>query len=231
MFVEKYGWAIQKSFFAETNQDSTFSHTRKNSKMFNITSRYFSFFNNKPPASWVALITRDFLTCYSCSYYSSVVIMSKQSGRVENFQVIAQFISNRSPKPYVTQCYTYFWRGQIFIFQSLKNFVAMRCSTLYFVGRQFVSLNSLAPIWYLELSFKQKRIHLRKLILSIYGLIFLRDFAAMDSPLKLESRQHPRYSTIRYCFILLLLHVMLSLVKFLSLLKSMYFVSSSPKWR
>ena len=46
MLVEKYGWAIQKSLFAETNQDSTFSHTRENSKMFDITSKYFRFFNN-----------------------------------------------------------------------------------------------------------------------------------------------------------------------------------------
>ena len=37
MLVEKYGRAIQKSLFAETNEDSTFSHTRKNSEMFNIT--------------------------------------------------------------------------------------------------------------------------------------------------------------------------------------------------
>ena len=51
MPVEKYGWAIQKSLFAWTNQDSSFSHTSKNSKMFNITSKYFSFFSNKPPAS------------------------------------------------------------------------------------------------------------------------------------------------------------------------------------
>ena len=50
MLAEKYGWAIQKSFFAYTNQVSTFSHTRENSKMFNITSKYFSIFNNKPPA-------------------------------------------------------------------------------------------------------------------------------------------------------------------------------------
>ena len=48
MLVQKYGWAIQESLFAETNQDSTFSHTCKNSKMFNTTSKYFSFFNNKP---------------------------------------------------------------------------------------------------------------------------------------------------------------------------------------
>ena len=41
--------------------------------MFNITSTCFSFFNNKPPASWVTHRTRDFITCYSCSYYSSMV--------------------------------------------------------------------------------------------------------------------------------------------------------------
>ena len=51
MLVKKYGWAIQKNLFAETNQDFTFSHTCENSKMFNITSKYFSFFNNKPRAS------------------------------------------------------------------------------------------------------------------------------------------------------------------------------------
>ena len=49
--VEKDGWTIQKSLFACTNKDSSFSHTRDNSKMFNITSKYISFFNNKPPAS------------------------------------------------------------------------------------------------------------------------------------------------------------------------------------
>ena len=52
MLVEKYGWAIQKRLFAQTNQDSTFSHTHENSKIINITSKYFSFyFNNKPRAS------------------------------------------------------------------------------------------------------------------------------------------------------------------------------------
>ena len=66
MSVKKSGWAIQKSLFASTNQDSTFSHTLKNSNMFNITSKYFSFFNNKPPASWVAQITP------SCLYYCSM---------------------------------------------------------------------------------------------------------------------------------------------------------------
>ena len=41
----------KKSLLASTNQDSTFSHNRENSEMFNITSKYFSFFNNKPPVS------------------------------------------------------------------------------------------------------------------------------------------------------------------------------------
>ena len=40
-----------KCLFVETNQDSKFSHTCENSKVFNITSKYFSFFSNKPPAS------------------------------------------------------------------------------------------------------------------------------------------------------------------------------------
>ena len=33
------------------NQDSTFTHTLENSKIFQIISKYFRFFNNKPPAS------------------------------------------------------------------------------------------------------------------------------------------------------------------------------------
>ena len=51
MSVEKYRWAIQKNLFAQINQHSIFSDNRDSSKMFNITSKYFSFFNNKPPTS------------------------------------------------------------------------------------------------------------------------------------------------------------------------------------
>ena len=40
---------------------------------FKITSKYLSVFNNTPPASWVAHTTRDFLTCYSWSYYRSMI--------------------------------------------------------------------------------------------------------------------------------------------------------------
>ena len=57
--------------FTSSNQDPTISHTRENSKRLNINLKCFSFFNNIPPASWVAHITKDFITCYSCSWNSS----------------------------------------------------------------------------------------------------------------------------------------------------------------
>ena len=63
MSIEKYGQAIQKSLFSQTNQGSTFSHISQNSKMFNITSKYFNFLNNKPPASQV-----------SCAYNKGIFI-------------------------------------------------------------------------------------------------------------------------------------------------------------
>ena len=59
MSVEKYDWAIQKSLFASTNQDSIFSHTRKNSKMLNIASKYFSFYKNKMHIRKVGPETQD----------------------------------------------------------------------------------------------------------------------------------------------------------------------------
>ena len=37
-----------------------------------LTSKYLSIFNNKPRLSWVAHITRDSLTSYSCSNYNSM---------------------------------------------------------------------------------------------------------------------------------------------------------------
>ena len=64
MSVKKYDFSIQKGLFADGIQDSTFSHTRDNTKMFNINSKYFSFFNSKPPANWDAHITKDFLTLF-----------------------------------------------------------------------------------------------------------------------------------------------------------------------
>ena len=66
MSVEKYGWAIQLICMDLPRFIFTISHTRENSKMFNVTSKYFSFFDNTLPASLVTHITRDFLTYYSC---------------------------------------------------------------------------------------------------------------------------------------------------------------------
>ena len=50
-----------------------------------MTSKYFSFFNDKSPASWVAHITRDFLPCYSCSYYSSMPLHCAKSVRIRSY--------------------------------------------------------------------------------------------------------------------------------------------------
>ena len=66
---------FKKAYLHRPIKASIFSHTRKNSKFFNITSKYFTFFNNKPPTSWVAHVAKHFLTCYSCSYYSSMFIV------------------------------------------------------------------------------------------------------------------------------------------------------------
>ena len=92
MSAEKYGWVIQKSLFAYANQDFTFFHTRENSNMFSITSKYFSLFDNKPPASWVAHITRDFFTRYSCSYYSSMLKASISSN--SNWHWASEFLKD-----------------------------------------------------------------------------------------------------------------------------------------
>ena len=94
-------------------------HVRK-LKNFNITSKYFSIFNNKPPTSWVAHRRRDFITCYSCFYYSflcsylqyiSDIFMiwerTKENviGFLENWDIPAQkikfFIKNIFSKCYI----------------------------------------------------------------------------------------------------------------------------------
>ena len=56
---------------------SAISYTQKNAKMFNINSKCFSIFDKTTPASWLTRIKRDFSTCYSCCYYSSIDITLK----------------------------------------------------------------------------------------------------------------------------------------------------------
>ena len=64
--------------------------------MFNITSKYFGFLNNKPPASRVVHIIMDFLECYSCciivSYFNKII---KRPGITFQFSVLSQkYVTN-----------------------------------------------------------------------------------------------------------------------------------------
>ena len=75
--------------------------------MFNITLKFFSFFNKGPPANWVAHITRDFLTCYPCSYYSSILKLNQPLRKINHGQktlfYIAPNIWNSSQIPWKQQ--------------------------------------------------------------------------------------------------------------------------------
>ena len=98
----------------------------------NITLKFFSIFNRKPLTNWVTHITRDFLTCYSCSYYSPMVldsfyikhaslseslfhkaILPKSYGKMLSWQrfYIMAVLSNFSVLDYILK----FW---VYIFQS-----------------------------------------------------------------------------------------------------------------
>ena len=54
--------------------------SKKKKKKIHITLKYFCIFNNIPYASWVAHIARDFLKCYSCSYYSFMLSVLRGKG-------------------------------------------------------------------------------------------------------------------------------------------------------
>ena len=71
--------------------------------MFNITLKYSSFFNNTPLASRVAHIARDFLTCYSCLYYSSML----KAIRGHSVNTYATFSENPAFLTPVTHTYMY----------------------------------------------------------------------------------------------------------------------------
>ena len=50
----------------------------ENSKFLSMTSKcFFSIFGNTPLTGWAAHIARNFLTCCSCSYYSSMFKYNK----------------------------------------------------------------------------------------------------------------------------------------------------------
>ena len=60
-FLGKETWLDDSWKLIYINQ-SRYYNTWESSKMFNISSKYFSIFNNKPPANWVVDITRDVMS-------------------------------------------------------------------------------------------------------------------------------------------------------------------------
>ena len=120
--------------------------------MFSITSKYFSIFNNKPPASWVAHVTRDFLTCYSCSYYSSMLQRS-----LDSFIQLSSIKDLRFWKILTLKAKSYL-RQQLFIFtryslcqrqayQMKRRILYLQCVSLIFWLKFF--LGKRTPIIYI----------------------------------------------------------------------------------
>ena len=56
-----------------------------------LQTKYFRILDNKPPASWVAHITRDFITCYSCLYYSFMFVCKQLQCPLSAYLVIWYF--------------------------------------------------------------------------------------------------------------------------------------------
>ena len=117
---------IHENLFIYANQDSTISFTWENLKMFNITWKYFSIFNKKPPTNWVAHVTRDFLTCYSCSYHSSMVTLTA-------FVSLSSVISDPAYKTDSSHSYNFKYRNVTFqlllmVLNSLKKMFCLKNS-------------------------------------------------------------------------------------------------------
>ena len=72
VLVKKYDWRMIKTFF--TDESRLYFFSARDFKNVSRKFKMFLHFNNKQPASWVAHTANDFLTCYSCSYYSSMVM-------------------------------------------------------------------------------------------------------------------------------------------------------------
>ena len=72
-WINKIGRLMKKLICIGQSRFGT-CYAREISKMFSVTSKYFCLFKNTTPSSWVAHITRNFLTCYSYSYYGSFIV-------------------------------------------------------------------------------------------------------------------------------------------------------------
>ena len=68
------------------------SLTWESSKNCNIILKYFRIFNNKPPGNWVVHITRYFITCYFCLYYSFMLLLGSPWNEI-SLQVLKQLLN------------------------------------------------------------------------------------------------------------------------------------------
>ena len=76
VLVKKYNWKICEIFICIHQSRFFICYPRKISKNHNITSKHFCIINKTPSTSWVTHIRRNFLTCYSCLYYSSMLALT-----------------------------------------------------------------------------------------------------------------------------------------------------------
>ena len=111
---------FKKAFLHRPIKILHFSQTRENSKMFNKASKYFNFFNNKPPASWVAHITRDFLHVIPIK---SILIREYQhkSTRVNTNQHESTRVNTSQHESNTSQQFPRNFRRKIFASESLLN--------------------------------------------------------------------------------------------------------------
>ena len=122
-------------------------------------TKYFSFFNNKLLASWIAHITMDFISCYSCSYYSSML-------QHKRFPVnIAKFLRTQILKKSATGYFKQQWRT--FACQTGWIFYVMMNNHLCFI---FIRIILVLLLLYLYSVQKQSY---RCILLKV----FLKDFA------------------------------------------------------
>ena len=79
-----------------------------------LQEKYFSIFNNKPPASWVVHITRDSFTCHSCSCYSSMKTLFIWKTKHIYAKTFTVFESTLKKHCHIGQFLKFYLRQQLF---------------------------------------------------------------------------------------------------------------------
>ena len=77
MQAKKYDWVIYETLFTQTNQHSTITHTRENSRVSHNFKNILLFLTICHVQGELR-ITRDFLTYYSCFFYSLMLKITFQ---------------------------------------------------------------------------------------------------------------------------------------------------------